>query len=80
MKTDDDRRVGGIVIDVVHVVGVITLDAPEGVDGCDKLALEGIDSRALLLPGTDNRLRALMGGDEGTGDVSGGATLRGSDR
>jgi hypothetical protein len=49
METDDDRRVGGIIIDGVHRVGDIALGTSERMRGLDELALEGIDDCLFLL-------------------------------
>jgi hypothetical protein len=58
METDDDRRVGSIIIDVVHGVGDITLDTNERIRGPKKLALEGIDGHTFLLPYVGGFVRA----------------------
>lgn len=59
----------------MHGVEVSDQHAPERVNGRNELALEGIDNRMLLLPGTSNRLRPLAGGDEGDGSTDRGVTL-----
>jgi hypothetical protein len=59
----------------MHGVEVSDQHAPERVNGRNELALEGIDNRMLLLPGTSNRLRPLAGGDEGDSSTDRGVTL-----